>query len=352
MREQRSIEKALRFESLVQDILSRHFRVQALAKPENLSDLFGPRFDFIILGPQIAVEVKYTSSSAASNSLIQRAISQLSDAMKSGAAQSGIVIVSSSVGLGDLLGVRSNELRVWGLEELLFLCGEDLGLRDRLEGFIKEALPFFNRQTLRERRVPTNFKEIRPSVEFVEVTDSFRPRPVRNFCRELRDLKCGDRNWRKFELISSGAIKYCLDDHLARWSEQKRTDTGRSVYDMVAAISSVHDFWQMIRRDFRTAYTVFEFKNYCKPISQTQIYTTEKYLYANALRSVAFLLCREGASNNALAAAKGALREHGKLIVCFTLNDLCEMVKLKDRGDEPTSVLMDIVDELLIKLER
>lgn len=56
---------------------------------------------------------------------------------------------------------------------------------------------------------------------------------------------------------------------------------------------------------------IFEFKNYSEPITQKEIYTTEKYLYAKALRCVGILIAANGYSENAQWAAKGCLRENG-----------------------------------------
>ena len=61
---------------------------------------------------------------------------------------------------------------------------------------------------------------------------------------------------------------------------------------------------------------------------------------------------RKGADKNALAAARGALRESGKLIVNLDVNDLCDMLHLKDKGDDHNTILVDRVDDMLMKLER
>lgn len=86
--------------------------------------------------------------------------------------------------------------------------------------------------------------------------------------------------------------------------------------------------------------------------SQKEIYTTEKYLYTAALRSVAIILAHNGASDNAITAAKGALREHGKLILILSTDDLCKMLHGKDNDEIPSDYLADILDYWLIILSR
>jgi hypothetical protein len=38
--------------------------------------------------------------------------------------------------------------------------------------------------------------------------------------------------------------------------------------------------------------------------------------------------------------------------VILTVKDICEMLKLKDKGDEPSIILRAKIDEMLIKLTR
>lgn len=86
---------------------------------------------------------------------------------------------------------------------------------------------------------------------------------------------------------------------------------------------------------------------------QSSHYTTEKYLYAKALRSVAIIVSRKGADENALAAAKGCLRESGKLILCLSDEDLKELLRIKEKDEQPTAEFFEaMLDDLLIHLEK
>ena len=123
-------------------------------------------------------------------------------------------------------------------------------------------------------------------------------------------------------------------------------------YDLVCRITPGNTFWDSLITDFHSRYVVFEFKNYNEQIKQTQIYTTEKYLYKTALRSVCFLIARNGADENAQKASKGILRETGKLLIILTEEDLLNMIKLKDNGDSPSDYLYELLDKYLLKIEK
>lgn len=111
-------------------------------------------------------------------------------------------------------------------------------------------------------------------------------------------------------------------------------------------------FWSILERYFNSKYVIFEFKNYNEPITQKEIYTTERYLYAKALRSVAIIVSANGYEENAYWATKGSLRENGKLIMLFDSGDLIAMNKMKMEQEDPANYLLDKLDNLLLDLEK
>ena len=103
---------------------------------------------------------------------------------------------------------------------------------------------------------------------------------------------------------------------------------------------------------FRSKYIIFEFKNYKDVITQKEIYTTEKYLYAKALRCVAIIVSCNGSDENAKKAIKGTLRENGKLILNLSNRDLVNMLEYELNGNLASEYLYNVLDEMLIELEK
>lgn len=164
-------------------------------------------------------------------------------------------------------------------------------------------------------------------------------------------MKVGKAGARQFETKASDALKYLFADDFLSWKLQKASDTMHR-FDLVARIASEHDFWASIVRYFKTWYVVFEFKNHTRFITQGEIYSTEKYLFVPAMRSVALIISRKGADKNARAVMRGALRETGKLMLSLSLDDVYKMLEMKDKGDDPNTLLFELLDEMLMKLER
>lgn len=193
------------------------------------------------------------------------------------------------------------------------------------------------------------------SLERIDIEPKFKSIPVNRgeeLCKELNSIKCGRTEWSKYETKCLEILKYLFDNDLTLWEKQNRTEDGLSRFDLICRIASSDDYWKALVSSFNTRFILFEFKNYCDAINQGQIYTTERYLYNKGLRSVGFIIARSGSDLNAVTAAKGALKENGKLILLLSNNDLCEMLKLKDNNESPNDYLSNLLDTWLISLSR
>lgn len=92
------------------------------------------------------------------------------------------------------------------------------------------------------------------------------------------------------------------------------------------------------------------FLSYTDKIDQNLIYITEKYLFDAALRNVAFIISRKGFSDAAKFAAEGCLKEHRKLILDITQDDLIKM--LKSPSDNPADRLLTKLEEFLMGISK
>jgi len=176
---------------------------------------------------------------------------------------------------------------------------------------------------------------------------------------ELLIIPAGKKNATNFEKKCTEILKYLFDgdkenSSLSLWKEQKTTEESLHRFDLICKIDffNASSFWKELSQDFRTRFILFEFKNYKEKIKQGEIFTTEKYLFVTAFRTVCFIIARNGADGNAQKVAKGALKEAGKLIVILSKEDVQEMLIKKDNGDEPEIILQEEIDKILMELTR
>jgi restriction endonuclease len=310
-------------------------------------------------GISAVVEVKLYRSWAAPIGPVQQAAAIIEIVRQNLSATKAILVVGNRLteAAQAILKERNPALITYNLNTLTFLAADHPVLRTRLAEIVRQALAFSE-----PSEILSGMSAVDINADLAQRSDDLpppsppptpeQPRKGRNLCQELRSIERGRANAKRFEEKMTEAVQYIFDDDLTAWQRQKATDTNVSFYDLVARVASGHDFWSTIVAHFSSRYIIFEFKNYGTKIKQGQIYTTEKYLFRPALRSTAFIISKKGADENALAAARGALREHGKLIVNLTVDDVCDMLGRKDKGDDPNALLVDKVDEMLMKLER
>ena len=178
----------------------------------------------------------------------------------------------------------------------------------------------------------------KPSDEDIQLLETWEPRKDKG---------------KAYEELCVRVLTKLFSNDLYFYPPQTISNEGLFRFDLICKIKSKGvEFWEMAEQYFRSKYIVFEFKDYQEPITQKEIFTTVKYLYPKALRSVAIMCCSNGIDDHANRAIRGILREEGKLIIALSNDDLIEMLRNKQRGIDPAEHLSGKLDELLISLEK
>lgn len=350
----------IRFETLIEQL----FQMEGLevSRPDFRTQTRDLGCDFLIKsnsGKSAVVEIKLYRSRQASFSTILQIAAALEFARQNSNADVGILVIGNKIAAFNEVQFKDyfSKIVIYDIDAISFLVGKHFSLNAELEEIIKEAAIFSERPELRPRNVnidadllpkaPSGSYQARHSL-----TELMGSKEGSNICKELHEVPAGMVGAKKFEQVAEKALRYIFASDLTNWSKQNSTHDRISIFDMIARIYSKHDFWTTIVNQFSSRYIVFEFKNYSEKIKQGQIYTTEKYLYKTALRSTAIVISRVGADEHALAASRGALREHGKLIINLDIGQLCEMLALRDGNDDYNDVLVKVVDDMLMRLDR
>jgi len=156
----------------------------------------------------------------------------------------------------------------------------------------------------------------------------------------------------EYEALCMSVFKSLFDPYLYGFQSQARTSDGGNRYDFICRIQPGNPFWDSLRQDFRTKAILFECKNYENPIGADQVYSTERYLFSGALRTVCLLTSRLGGEDSAVRAAQGAMRESGKLIILLSNADLIEMLKLRSQEGAAEEYLDKRIWDFIVSLPR
>ena len=197
-------------------------------------------------------------------------------------------------------------------------------------------------------------ENIEPKRGFILIEALQHNNHTESLIKEMEACIAGNLYFRKYEELCTELLRNIFSDDLTLWRAQEKSNNDLYRFDLLCRIKDGNQksFWAILERYFNSKYVVFEFKNYSEEITQKEIYTTERYLYAKALRSVAIIISANGYNSNAHWASKGCLRENGKLILLLNSDDLIEMNRIKLDNEDPSEYLLSKLDEILVELEK
>lgn len=332
------------FEDLVRRILDAHNYKITVHSPRGEA---GFDFEGLYGADKWAIEVKYYRTGRAQPTLIEAAASRVVNNGIGAHARKGMLVVSCVLPPSLRLSLEEKFSIVFvDRIDLRIMASKSPDLVEALDALI-EARPYGAEQDRSDWVDPTGAKQS---------LDGATPVPMSTkgdeLCAELKKVPKGRDGWPEYEKLCADILRYLFPNDLEGWHEQMRTDDGLNRFDFVCRIRPATEFWRFVIEDLNSRYALFEFKNYSEEIGQGQILTTEKYLLERGLRRVAIVMTRIGADENATWMAKGAMREHGKLILVVNDEKVCKMLHMRDRGEDPTDLLFQLADDFLLRLSR
>jgi hypothetical protein len=344
---------ANKFEELVQKGIARLPHVSSVSSDK-------PRagdFTFQVADKTVLCEVKFSRSSNASLGVLRIGSLQLTKARSGDPNQRLLLIASFEVNELQKTTIKKEfGVTLWGREEVkaILSASDDLRFLEEFQSLLRESDPSIASEPRGKQTrllVPGELTDPLIDVRPLQATPDITLKGSELYAGFYK-IPAGRKHAKEFEKQCEQVLKYLFQEELSNWEPQIRTDDELSQIDLVARVSSNENFWHDVRHSFHTRYLLFEFKNYSEQIRGYEIYLTERYLYRTGLRSVAIIIARNGAHDHARDAAKGALREHGKLLLILDLNDLEEMLTMKDKGLLPSDLLVEKLDTFLMTISR
>lgn len=244
--------------------------------------------------------------------------------------------------------IEKNDVFIWDIKNLLHICNGDEELIDRLSKLVPYPINDINpvepfgtfANIMANENNKSNYSPV------LSIGDSLIDR--------LSNCNTGksNKNAILYEDICNDIIKYLFGNEFSQFSTQHKTKDNMFRMDLLCSLKGTTEFWIFVIQFYNTKFVVFEYKNYTNKVDQNLIYVTEKYLFSAALRNIAFIISRKGFDENAHKAALGVLKETRKFIVDITDKDLIEMIKMKEKGEEPSDYLLNKVENLLMSVSK
>lgn len=169
----------------------------------------------------------------------------------------------------------------------------------------------------------------------------------------LQSCPPGRAGWREFEDACVEALRFLFVPPLTKPKIQPRTYSGIDRRDAVFPNRNIEtsNNWGHLLRELSARMVLFEFKNYdTEEIGKEETNQTRNYL-TPPMGKLAIMCCNRQPNRAAHIKRNTIFSEDGKVILFLTMDELIEMLFIKERGEDPSDLIMDLVERFYLQHE-
>ncbi len=176
---------------------------------------------------------------------------------------------------------------------------------------------------------------------------------VNDFIDKLMSCPVGTAGWRQFEDICLNILCYLFIPPLSKPKVQPRTYSGIDRRDAVFPNRNfdVSNNWGLLLQELKARMILFEFKNYNKTeIGKQEVDQTRNYM-TKAMGQLAIMVCSKPPNKAAHIRRNTIFSTERKVILFLSKDHLKEMLYIKERGEDPTDLIVDLIEWFYLQHE-
>jgi len=182
---------------------------------------------------------------------------------------------------------------------------------------------------------------------------------VNIFIQQLDDCPLGTAGWSQFETICTEILKFLFVPPLNNPSRQGRTYSGVNRMDAIFPNRNITSNdnndsknWHHLFLELNARMVLFEFKNYNNTeIGHEEVNQTRNYL-TEPMGKLAIMVCSKLPNESAHRQRNTIYSTNEKKVILFLTKDhLKEMLIMKDRGEQPSDLIVDLIEKFYIQHE-
>jgi hypothetical protein len=177
--------------------------------------------------------------------------------------------------------------------------------------------------------------------------------PAMSLRRRLEGCPAGMAGWKEFENGCIDTLRYLFVPPLTEPIIQPRTYSGIDRRDAVFPNRNIEatNNWGHLYKELNARMILFEFKNYEKEeIGKEETNQTRNYL-TRPMGRLGIICCNRLPNSSAHIKRNSIFSEEGKVILFVTIDHLKEMLFIKERGEDPSDLIMDMVERFYLQHE-
>ncbi|WP_145859667.1 restriction endonuclease [Pedobacter suwonensis] len=181
---------------------------------------------------------------------------------------------------------------------------------------------------------------------------------VNGFIKRLDTCPAGTAGWRQFETLCLEILEYLFVPSLINHGPQVSSFSGIDRRDAIFANRNLGATTDPLLRNWYTLYLelqarmiVFEFKNYEKEtVGKDEVNQTRNYI-KKTMGKLAIIITNKPVDDSAKTQRNIVYNQEEKVILFVTKDKLKEMLYMKERGDEPSDLIMQLLEQFYIQHE-
>jgi hypothetical protein len=163
----------------------------------------------------------------------------------------------------------------------------------------------------------------------------------------------GKAGWREFEDVCLEVLRYLFIPPLAEPKIQVRSYSGIDRRDAVFPNRSfdADNNWHLLLQELNARMVLFEFKNYdVTEIGKEEVDQARNYL-TEPMGRLAIMVCNRTPNEAAHIRRNTIFSAEKKVILFLTKEHLKEMLFIKERGEDPANLIVDLVEWFYLQHE-
>lgn len=181
---------------------------------------------------------------------------------------------------------------------------------------------------------------------------------INELLREIDDCPVGREGWAQFEEICTRVLEFLFVPPLTRPNRQLRTYSGVNRRDAIFPNRNITNTgienclnWHHLYVELNARFILFEFKNYnSKLLSHEEVNQTRNYL-VSAIGKLGIIISTRDPEDSAIRQRNIAYTQEGKVIIFLKREHLKEMLAMKERNEDPSDLIMDMIELFYIQHE-
>jgi hypothetical protein len=169
----------------------------------------------------------------------------------------------------------------------------------------------------------------------------------------LDSCPAGRDGWHAFEDVCIEILMHLFVPPLREPKIQPRTYSGIDRRDAVFPNRNFdgNGNWSSLYKELNARLVLFEFKNYdATDIGKDEVNQTRNYL-TGPMGRLAILCCNKDPDTAAYIKRNTIFSEERKVILFITTEHLKEMLYIKERGDDPSDLIIDLLESFYLQHE-